>query len=136
VKKYPVGNFLNDSGMINEYIHEISGNMYSAKDFRTWSATKIFFETLYEIGYTEDEKQRKKNILDAYDTAAEGLGNTRSVCRSYYVHPQIIETYDSGEIKPYFDRIKDDVEPEYTKLSETEKAIHKLISDYEIEIED
>ncbi|MFV8224288.1 DNA topoisomerase IB [Christiangramia aquimixticola] len=125
-----------DSGMINEYIHEISGSMYSAKDFRTWSATKIFFETLHEIGYTEDDKQRKKNILDAYDAAAEGLGNTRSVCRSYYVHPKIIETYDSGEIKPYFKKIKKDAEPDYVRLSETEKAIHKLISDYEIKIED
>ena len=42
-----------DSGMINDYIHEISGDLFSAKDFRTWSATKIFFETLREIGYTE-----------------------------------------------------------------------------------
>lgn len=49
-----------DSGMINDYIHEISGDMFSAKDFRTWSATKIFFETIRELGYSEDEKERKK----------------------------------------------------------------------------
>ena len=124
-----------DSGMINEYIHEISGNIYSAKDFRTWSATKIFFETLHEIGYTEDEKDNKKNILTAFDAAAEGLGNTRAVCRSYYVHPKIIETYETGEIIPYFNKVKEDIKPEYTQLSETEKAIHKLIRDYKIEIE-
>ncbi|MCH4823903.1 DNA topoisomerase IB [Gramella lutea] len=125
-----------DSGMINEYIHEISGDMFSAKDFRTWSATKIFFETLHEIGYTEDEKQNKKNILIGFDAAAEGLGNTRSVCRSYYVHPKVIETYETGEIKPYFKKVNRDIEPEYVQLSETEKAIYKLISDYKIEIED
>lgn len=125
-----------DSGMINEYIHDISGDMYSAKDFRTWSATKIFFETLYEIGYTDDEKENKKNILAGFDSAAEGLGNTRTVCRSYYVHPKVIETYETGEIVPYFKKVKEDTKPEYTKLSETEKAIYKLISDYKIEIED
>ena len=46
-----------DSGMINEYIQEISGSLFSAKDFRTWSATKIFFETLKELGYTAKEKE-------------------------------------------------------------------------------
>ncbi len=76
-----------DSGMVNEYIQDVSGELFSAKDFRTWSATKIFFEKLREIGYAEDEKQNKTNILKAYDTAAKALGNTRSVCRSYYVHP-------------------------------------------------
>lgn len=125
-----------DSEMINDYIHEISGDIFSAKDFRTWSATKIFFETLLEIGYTEDEKENKKNILAGFDAAAEGLGNTRAVCRSYYVHPKVIETYESGKIVPYFEKVNEDKEPVYTQLSETEKAIFKLIKDYKIEIED
>lgn len=125
-----------NSEMINEYIHELSGDRFSAKDFRTWSATKIFFESLLEKGYTEDEKTNKKNILEGFDTAAEGLGNTRAVCRSYYVHPKIIETYETGEIVPYFKKVKEDKAPAYTQLSETEKAIHKLIKDYKIEIED
>lgn len=125
-----------DSGMINDYIHDLSGEIYSAKDFRTWSASKIFFETLLELGFTEDEKQNKKNILSGFDAAAEGLGNTRTVCRSYYVHPKIIETYETGEIVPYFKKVKEDVKPNYVQLSETEKAIHKLISDYQIEIEE
>ena len=124
-----------DSEMINEYIHELSGDIFSAKDFRTWSASKIFFETLLELGYTEKEKEQKKNILIGFDAAAEGLGNTRAVCRSYYVHPQIIKTYESGEIVPYFDKVNEEKEPEYTQLSETEKAILQLIQDYEIEIE-
>ena len=125
-----------DSGMINDYIHDLSGEIYSAKDFRTWSASKIFFETLLELGFTEDEKQNKKNILSGFDAAAEGLGNTRTVCRSYYVHPKIIETYETGEIVPYFKKVKEDVKPNYVQLYETEKAIHKLISDYQIEIEE
>ncbi len=124
-----------DSGMINDYIHEISGDMFSAKDFRTWSATKIFFETLREIGYTDNEKDNKKNLIEAFDSAAEGLGNTRAVCRSYYVHPKVIETYENGEIIPYFEKIEDEKTTGYTELSQTEKAIYELIKDYEIEIE-
>ncbi|MEO2063124.1 MAG: DNA topoisomerase IB [Christiangramia sp.] len=125
-----------DSGMINDYIHEISGDMFSAKDFRTWSATKIFFETIRELGYSEDEKERKKRILEGFDAAAEGLGNTRAVCRSYYVHPRVVETYETGEICPYFKKVRDDKEPTYQELSETEKAILKLIQDYRIEIDE
>ncbi len=124
-----------DSGMINNYIHEISGDIFSAKDFRTWSATKIFFETLRELGYTENEKENKKNVLEAFDSAAEGLGNTRAICRTYYVHPKVAETYENGEITPYFKQIKEDSSPDYIRLSESEKAIYKLIQDYNIEIE-
>lgn len=121
-----------DSGMINEYIHELSGDLFSAKDFRTWSATKIFFETLRELGYIEEEKQNKKNLLKAFDASAEGLGNTRAVCRSYYVHPKIINSYESGEIEPYFDKVKEEKTQNYVALSETEKVILEMIKDYEV----
>lgn len=123
-----------DSGMINEYIREVTNDLYSAKDFRTWSATKIFFETLKDIGYTEDEKQNKKNILTAYDAAAKGLGNTRTVCRSYYVHPHVVALYENGGIVPFFQKIKSDVETNYASLSEVEKVLLKMISEYEIEV--
>ena len=48
----------------------------------------------------------------------------------------MIETYESGEIDSYFKKVKEDIKPEYIQLSETEKAIYKLIKDYEIEIAD
>lgn len=123
-----------DSGMVNEYIQEVSGELFSAKDYRTWSATKIFFETLREIGYTEEEKQNKSNILKAYDTAAEALGNTRSVCRSYYVHPHVVELYENGKIVACFEK----VERKRTSkpyLSQTEEVLLELLSDFEIEME-
>ena len=123
-----------DSGMINDYIHEISGDLFSAKDFRTWSATKIFFETLLELGYTDNEKENKQRILKAFDTTAEGLGNTRAVCRSYYVHPEIINSYETGEITPYFKKIKSEEKQDYISLSETEKVILNMIKNYKINI--
>jgi len=123
-----------DSGMINEYIHEVSGKQYSAKDFRTWSASKIFFETLYELGYSEEEKENKKNILTAFDASATGLGNTRTVCRQYYVHPILVESYESGEIVPFFKKVRTTGEKNYASLSGPEKVMLEMISTYEIEI--
>ena len=123
-----------DSGMINDYIHDIAGELFSAKDFRTWAASKIFFETLKELGYIEEEKENKKTILTSFDAAASGLGNTRAVCRSYYVHPKIVESYEDGSIVPYFEKVKNEKVKDYTKLSETEKVMLKLIEDYEISV--
>lgn len=124
-----------DSGMVNEYLQEISGELFSAKDFRTWSATKIFFETLRETGYAEEEKDNKKNILRAYDTTAEALGNTRSVCRSYYVHPHVVQLYETGNIVPYFQKVarKRTSKPHF---SQTEEVLLEMIADFEIELAD
>ena len=124
-----------DSGMVNQYIQEVSGELFSAKDFRTWSASKIFFEKLREIGYVEAEKENKSNLLKAYDAAAEALGNTRSVCRSYYVHPMIVEAYESGEIVEYFNKVerKRTLKPH---ISQTEEVLLEMLGDYEIEFEE
>ncbi len=123
-----------DSSMINNYIQKISGDNFTAKDFRTWAASKIFFETLYENGYHEEEKENKAAILDAIDAAAEGLGNTRSVCRSYYVHPFIVENYESGEIVSYFKKIKEEEVFDSSSLSSSEKIMLDIISAYEIKL--
>lgn len=123
-----------DSGLINEYIQRISGELFTAKDFRTWSASKIFFESLRDIGYTDDEKDNKSNIITAYDEAANALGNTRSVCRTYYVHPMLNESYENGKIVPYFKRL-DKKTKSKKYMSQTEEVILDMISDYELNLE-
>ena len=123
-----------DSTMINEYIHELSGDLFSAKDFRTWAATKIFFECLRDLGYIAEEKQNAKNLLTAYDAAADGLGNTRTVCRNYYVHPVIPEAYADGSIVPYFEKV-DSIKPKPgLYLSRTETVIQEMLANYEVNI--
>lgn len=124
-----------DSGMVNQYIQEVSGELFSAKDFRTWSATKIFFEKLKEMEYTQEEKQNKKNILEAYDTAAEALNNTRSVCRSYYVHPYVVQLYETGEIVPYFKKV-DRKRTSKPNISQTEEILMEILNDFEFELEE
>ena len=123
-----------DSGMVNDYIRELSGEIFSAKDFRTWSASKIFFETLHAIGYIAEEQNNKENIIKALDVASSKLGNTRSVCRSYYVHPKVLNSYENGDIVPFFKSVKDERSKNYASLSQSEKVLLKMIKDYEIDL--
>ena len=94
-----------DSGMINDYLHKISGALFTAKDFRTWSGSIVFFESLMDMRIPTSTKQTQKNILAAYDNTAKELGNTRNVCRKYYVHPILAHKYESGQLKEAFDKV-------------------------------
>lgn len=84
------------SGDVNDYLREVSGQDFTAKDFRTWSGTKLAVAALTEIGPCTSQRQIKSNILRAIDSVASQLNNTRAVCRKYYVHPCVFETYTAG----------------------------------------
>jgi DNA topoisomerase I len=84
------------SGDVNDYIKEISGEEFTAKDFRTWAGTLLAVAALTEAGKFISQKQAKSNVLRAIDRVAEQLNNTRAVCRKYYVHPAVFETYLAG----------------------------------------
>lgn len=93
-----------DSGMVNDYIRELSGCDFTAKDFRTWEGSLLAIKSLAEIGNFESEAEKKRNVLLALDEVAKGLGNTRSVCRKYYVHPLILQRYEEGRLQEYFNK--------------------------------
>lgn len=82
-----------DSGMVNSYIREISGGNFTAKDFRTWTGTLHALEAFREVGAADTVTAIKKNIVTVLDAVAGHLGNTRTVCRKYYVHPTILDLY-------------------------------------------
>jgi DNA topoisomerase-1 len=84
------------SGDVNDYIREISGQEFTAKDFRTWAGTILAVAALKEVGAWSSQRQAKSNVLRAIDRVAEQLNNTRAVCRKYYVHPAVFETYLAG----------------------------------------
>jgi len=96
--------YLNESGKretiasddVNEYLQEISGNHITAKDFRTWGGTMLAGSELREMGPALTQRQATGNINKMIDTVAERLGNTRAVCRKYYIHPTLIEAYQRG----------------------------------------
>lgn len=117
-----------DSGMVNEYIKEISGSDFTAKDFRTWSGTVNAFLAFREIGFADTETAAKKNIVQALDKVAEHLGNTRTVCKKYYVHPLIISLYENKSLEKYFKEL-DTIEENDGKadLTAEEKMIMKIL---------
>lgn len=84
------------SGDVNDYLRAVSGQDFTAKDFRTWSGTKLAVTALTEIGAGTSQRQAKSNVLRAIDRVAEQLNNTRAVCRKYYVHPCVFEAYVAG----------------------------------------
>ena len=86
------------SGDVNDYIREISGQEFTAKDFRTWAGTLLAIEALTKMGPFSTQRNAKSNVLKAIDQVAEQLNNTRSVCRKYYVHPAVLESYMDGNL--------------------------------------
>lgn len=87
-----------DSSDVNDYLRAITGEDYTAKDFRTWSGTVLAALALQEFERFDSEAQAKKNIVRAIESVAEKLGNTPSICRKCYVHPAVLEAYLDGAV--------------------------------------
>lgn len=90
-----------DSGMVNGYIKDISGGDFSAKDFRTWAGTIHALLAFKEVGNFETTSEMNRKISAVLDIVAKQLGNTRAVCKKYYVHPLILELYQEGKLDTY-----------------------------------
>jgi len=84
-----------DSADVNAYVREISGEDFTAKDFRTWAGTVLAARELAAAAF-KSNAQAKRNIVRAVEVVAKRLGNTRSVCRKSYIHPAIFEAYLEG----------------------------------------
>jgi len=117
-----------DSGMVNDYIKEISGEDFTAKDFRTWSGTVSALIAFKEIGYAETHTEYKKKVKEALEMVASHLGNTSTVCRKYYVHPLVINLYENNTIKKYLDELEE-IEKNDGKagLTHEEKLVLKIL---------
>ncbi len=86
------------SADVNDYLRSITGEDYTAKDFRTWSGTVLAALALQEFEKFDSEAQAKKNIVRAIESVAEKLGNTPTICRKCYIHPAVIDAYLDGTI--------------------------------------
>jgi DNA topoisomerase-1 len=85
---------------VNAYLQDITGRDITAKDFRTWAGTMLVAEVLRATGAAGTRKEAEKNIVAAVDLTAKRLGNTRSVCRKYYIHPALLSAYLEGSVLP------------------------------------
>jgi len=86
------------SGDVNDYLREITGQDFTAKDFRTWAGTVLAAIALKEFQRFDSKAQAKKNLLQAIESVAERLGNTPAVCRKCYIHPNVIDSYMDGTL--------------------------------------
>jgi DNA topoisomerase-1 len=95
-----------DSDAVNGYLRELTGSDVTAKDFRTWGGTMTAAMELRDMGVAASRRQADRNIIQAIDKVAQRLGNTRSVCRKYYIHPALLEAYLMGRTAPKPPRLK------------------------------
>lgn len=83
---------------VNRYLHEIAGDEFTAKDFRTWAGTVLAAQALKEFETFDSEAQAKQNVVRAIESVAKKLGNTKAVCRKCYIHPAILDSYMDGTL--------------------------------------
>ncbi len=87
-----------ESGDINVYLREASGEDFTAKDFRAWAGTVLAALALHELRDFDTDAQAKRNVMAAVERTAARLGNTPAICRKCYLHPEVIESYLEGSM--------------------------------------
>ena len=119
-----------DSGDVNEYLRQISGKEISAKDFRTWAGTWLAAQALQEFEDFDSGAAAKRNVTKAIERVAAQLGNTRTVCRKCYVHPEVIAAYlDHSLLKVLRQRTEHALRGSLTRLSPEEAAVLALLQE-------
>ena len=115
---------------ITEYIREVMGEKFSAKDFRTWAGTLVCACALARAGTEMVEKKtaRKRKVVAAIKETAEALGNTPAVCRSSYICPEIINSFETGKmIDRYFNTLNELIRYRGKRLHAAEKSLLRFM---------
>ncbi|GGF09192.1 DNA topoisomerase IB [Hymenobacter cavernae] len=117
-----------ESGDVNQYLHDVTGLSLSAKDFRTWGGTVKMVECLENVLHEEPDLPKTKVLKRAVKEVATGLGNTPTVCSKYYIHPQVVELFNSDKLINYLR--KHDADPsENDLLSPTEHMVLEMLEE-------
>jgi len=115
------------SGDVNHYLHEITGEDFTAKDFRTWAGSVSALYAFKEAGEYNNITECRKKIASVLDEVAINLGNTRTVCKKYYVHPTILKSYEEGTLFTYIKKLDDDKDIKAAELNLAEKALLQIL---------
>lgn len=117
-----------DSGKVNAYIKAATGADFSAKDFRTWAGTLSALRAFRNMAEVTSDADLKKNVVQALEEVSKQLGNTRTVCKKYYVHPGIIRLYEEQGLNKYLKEL-DAIEAtdELTGLTSEERVLMKIL---------
>jgi DNA topoisomerase I len=115
------------SADVNAYLREISGQDFTAKDFRTWAGTVLAAQALRALEEAATERDVKRNVVRAVEAVAKSLGNTPAVCRKCYVHPAILEAYMDGTTLDVARQRAEALEREASGLDDDERAVLRLL---------
>ena len=117
-----------DSSDVNAYLREVTGEEFTAKDFRTWAGTVLAAIALHEFKGFDSETEAKRNIVRAIETVAKRLRNTPAVCRKSYVHPVILELYTSGALMNTVEKaVEKELREELAQLHPEEAAVLAIL---------
>ena len=115
---------------INDYIKEVMGERFSAKDFRTWAGTLVCASALARVGAedSENKNSRKRKLVAAVKETAEVLGNTPAVCRSSYISPEVLTNFQNGRIiENYFESLEEFTAYQGKQLHPAEASLVKFL---------
>ncbi|RKR83798.1 DNA topoisomerase-1 [Mucilaginibacter gracilis] len=115
------------SGDVNNYLKEATGEDFTAKDFRTWAGSVSALYAFKTAGGFETATECKKKIVNVLDEVALNLGNTRTVCKKYYVHPAVIKSYEDGTIDKYVAKLDEKDQADANELNLAEKILLQLL---------
>ncbi len=119
-----------DSGMVNHYIKESAGFDFSAKDFRTWAGSLQALLAFRSVGEALTDNECKKKIVTVLDIVSQKLGNTRTVCKKYYVHPGLIKLYEEKKLTKYLNELDKLEEPgSQPGLTREEQVLMKVLKE-------
>lgn len=113
---------------VNEYLREITGEDFTAKDFRTWAGTVLAAAALQEIGASGTQSGAKRSVSAAIKRVAERLGNTPAICRKSYVHPAVLESYLDGSLaQTLVEHVEDELESDSGEIPPEEAGVLHLL---------
>lgn len=119
-----------DSGKINNYIREITGSDFTAKDFRTWGGTLEALRQLARCCASADtgqQRSKKKVIVEVLDCVAGKLGNTRTVCKSSYVYPLLLEAFENDQLAKYLKKVQIEKPATASAMQNDEKILMQFL---------
>lgn len=115
------------STQVNDYLRQVTGCDFTAKDFRTWGGTVTAARLLHTVGPGATKKAAEHNVVQVIKAVAAKLGNTPAVCRQHYIHPAILESYLAGQLSALYAEIAT-AKAITPGLAEDEAVVHRLLS--------
>lgn len=120
-----------DSGQVNQYLKDCLEMEFTTKDFRTWAGTLSMLEALKSAPPCNSKGDHQKNITAAFQEVSRKLGNTVSVCKKYYVHPEIVKLYKEETLADYLSGNASSENEKLSGLSCEEIVLMKILNSIE-----